>query len=109
MTQAPSVTWDDQEDPVWAAKVLTAAGGFWTQGASGGEEWIEIDVDCPRCTHPGTRGIIYKDVPVGLDVDKEPQLPKTKNVFCKCTEDHKAPSGKQGCGVWGAVPVAVAP
>ena len=109
MTQTSAVKWDDHKDPVWAAKVLEAAGGFWKRGAGGGEEWIEIDVDCPRCGDAGTRGVIYKEVPLGLDVDKNPQLPKTKNVFCKCTEDHKGPPGKQGCGVWGAVNVVVQP
>jgi hypothetical protein len=109
VTQTPNVKWNDKKDPVWAAKVLEVAGGFWKRGASGGEEWIEINVDCPRCGDPGTHGVIYKDVPVGLDVDKDPQWPKAKNVFCKCAEDHKAPPAKQGCGAWGSVAVIVAP
>jgi hypothetical protein len=107
MTQISSVPWDDTKSEQWAAGVLQAAGGFWKRGTSGSEKWIEIEVACPRCTHPGTRGVIYEEVPIGL-TDKAPEYPKTKNVFCKCKEDHKGPPGKQGCGGWGAVAVVVA-
>lgn len=97
--------WDERRDANWAEDVLTAANGKWRREDAGKvNERLELDVECPRCHHPGTSGVIY--FRSGVKTFGEDQPPTIAPVFCQCGFDHGGrPLNRRGCGVWGDVRV----
>lgn len=52
---------------------------------------------CPRCGHTISEGV-YSRIIAGMNPVTESQRLPSVGIICDCIYDHKAPTGKSGCG-----------
>ena|SRR6187401_3315714 len=52
---------------------------------------------CPRCGHTISEAV-YTHVIAGINPTDEADELHSVGVICDCIDDHKAPTGKSGCG-----------
>jgi hypothetical protein len=93
--QPEAVKYLYEDDPKFAAGLQPID---WVNNEAYGG--LILQCACPVCGHDGGVDVFVSVFVAGFTAD---QRVEPAYVECSCGEDHKAPSGKSGCGRWGLI------